>query len=79
MSNSDSTRLFFGPYRSPRCWLNRVMMCEVRGRVVVCGMTDARITWPVGKRVSARSLVVCGGLARAVRLESNAAVCHWWG
>jgi hypothetical protein len=23
--------------------------------------------------------VVCGGLAKAVRRESNVAVCHWWG
>jgi len=42
-------------------------------------MSDARIPWPVGKIAWARSLVVCGGLARAVRLESNQAVCHWWG
>src|SRR4051812_2384025 len=54
-------------------------MCDVRGDVVVCAITDARIPWPIGKRGRARSLVVTGGLARAVRRESNAAVCYWWG
>src|SRR3954447_10035285 len=76
---TEATRLRFGPYRPPRCRDGRPLTCEVRGEVVVCGMTDARIPWPVGKRGRARSLVVCGGLAEAVRRESNAAVCRWWG
>jgi hypothetical protein len=75
----DPTRLLFGPYRPPRCRLGRALVCEVRGEVTVCGITDARIPWPVGKRGRARSLVVCGGLAKAVRRESGLAVCHWWG
>lgn len=79
MPDSDRYRLLFGPYRQPRCRLGRMLTCEVRGRVEVCGISDARIPWPIGKIRWARSLVVCGGLARAVRLETNAAVCHWWG
>src|SRR5919202_1919966 len=75
----DRTRLLHGPYRPPRCRVGGVLLCEARGEVVVCGMTDARIPWPVGKRGRARSLVVCGGLARAVWREAAVAVCHWWG
>jgi hypothetical protein len=79
MPNRFVHRLLFGPYRPPRCRLGRILKCAVRGEVIVCGMTDARIPWPVGKRGRARSHVVCGGLAQAVRRESNLAVSHWWG
>jgi hypothetical protein len=33
----------------------------------------------MGKRGRAKSLVVYRALAKAVRRESNQAVCHWWG
>jgi len=56
MPNPNVYRLLFGPYRPPRCRLGRILKCEVRGEVIVCGMTDARIPWPVGKRGRARSL-----------------------
>jgi hypothetical protein len=79
MPNHDIHRLLFSPYRPTRCRIGRVLKCEVRGEVIVCSMTAGRIPWPVGKRARARSLVVCGGLARAVRRESNLAVSHWWG
>jgi hypothetical protein len=79
MPDPDRYRLLYGPYRSPRCRVGRFLRCHVRGRVDVCRISDARIPWPVGKIAWARSLVVCGGLAQAVRLESNQAVCHWWG
>jgi hypothetical protein len=76
MHTEDRYRLLYGPYRPPRCRVGRLLTCQVRGRVEVCGISDARIPWPVGKIAWARSLVVCGGLARAVRLERNQAVCH---
>src|SRR5262245_26036013 len=79
MHDADRFKLLHGPYLPPRCLLGGRLECEVRGEVVVCGLTDARIPWPVGKRGRARSLVVCGGLAEAVRRESNQAVCFWWG
>jgi hypothetical protein len=53
----------------------KAVFCEVRGEVVICGLSDAPIPWPVGKR----GLVVYGGLAKAVRRESAQAVAHWWG
>jgi hypothetical protein len=39
-------------------------------------MTDAPIPWPIGKRGRGRSLVVFKGLAKAIRRESNQAICH---
>jgi hypothetical protein len=46
-------------------------------------MTDAPIPWPLGrhpgKSVRARSLVLCGDLAQAVRRESATAVAYHWG
>jgi hypothetical protein len=79
MTDADRVKLLHGPYRTPRFRLGRVVMDEVRGEVVVCGLTDARIPWPVGKRGRARSLVVCGGLVKALQRESGQAVAYWWG
>lgn len=57
------------------------MTDEVRGEVVITGLSDASIPWPVGKRPASRgrALVVYAGLAEAVRRESSAAICHHWG
>jgi len=82
MTNADRIRLLFGPYTMPRFRLGQTVMDEARDRdVVICGITDARIPWPMGlpKGSRARSLVVFDGLADAVRRESNQAICHWWG
>lgn len=56
------------------------MRCVWRGEVVICGITDAPIPWPIAK-LNGRwaSLVVYRGLARALRTESNADVCRLWG
>src|SRR4051794_41780355 len=62
-----------GRDRPPRCRPGRVLLCDVRGEVVVCGVTDGRIPWPVGKRGRARLLVVTGGLAPARPGGGNAA------
>jgi hypothetical protein len=79
MRDADRFRLLFGPYKTPRFRLGRVLRCEVRGEVRACGLTDARIPWPFGQGRWARMLVVYRGLARAVRRESAQAVAHWWG
>src|SRR5207244_1830691 len=59
------------------------VFCEMQGDVILCGLTAARIPWPVGKRKQkgsrARSIVLYGGLAEAVRRESAQAVAYWWG
>ena len=49
-------------------------MFEVRSGMVITGMTDAPILWPVGKHGPGRhSLIVYKGLAKAIRRESNQA------
>jgi hypothetical protein len=79
MDDAERFRLI-GKYRTPRFRIGRRVLCEVRGEVVITGMTDAPIPWPVGKGGRGRhSLVVYEGLARAVRRESEQAICHWFG
>jgi len=80
MLSSSRFKLLSGPYRTPRVRLGAVLFDEVRDcEVVVCGLTDARIPWPIGKAGRARTLVLYGSLAEAVRKESRIAVCHWFG
>jgi hypothetical protein len=47
-----------------------VVICDVRGQVEIVGLSGGRIAWPVGKRGSAKALVLCGALAKAVQLEA---------
>jgi hypothetical protein len=79
MEDTERLRLL-GKYRTPRFRIGRTVFCEVRGEMVITGMTDAPIPWPVGRRGrECPSLVVYKDLAKAVRLESNQAVAHGWG
>jgi hypothetical protein len=78
MNDSERFRLL-GKYRTPRFRYGRKVLCAVRGEVTIVGMTDAPIPWPIGKRGRGRSLVVFKDLAKALRRESNQAICHWWG
>lgn len=72
-------KLHFGPYQTPRFKIGAVVTDELRGDVKIVGVSDARIPWPVAFHWRARSVVVYGALARAVRRESVQAVAHWWG
>ena len=75
-------KLLFGPYRPRRCKLGDGLVCAIRGRVRVAGFITAPIPWPLARRPGGDGrafLIMCGGLARAVRRESAAAVIHWWG
>ena len=82
MRDADRFKLL-GAYRTPRVRVGAVLSCEARD----CDLTVVRysagpIPWPVGHaaEVGGRaSLVVYGGLARAVRRESYQAVAHWFG
>jgi hypothetical protein len=79
----DRVKLLHGPYRAPRLHVGDRATCLYKDcDVVVTGWTDARISWPrclpVGER-GHPSLLVNEELARAVRLESAAAVMFWWG
>jgi hypothetical protein len=80
VTHANHTRLL-GRYKTPRFDYGDAAECEVRGEVVITGLSNAPLPWPVGKRPGSRGrgLVVYAGLAEAVRRESVAAVCHWWG
>jgi hypothetical protein len=58
MDDAERFRLL-GKYRTPRFRIGRKVVCEVRGQVVITGMTDAPIPWPIAKGGRGRhSLVV---------------------
>src|SRR5947209_7099707 len=81
MDDADRFRLL-DRYRTPRCRVGQTVRCEVRGEVVVRGVSDAPLPWPLARprgRGGPARLVVYQGLARAVRRESAQAVAHWWG
>jgi hypothetical protein len=71
-----------GTYRTPLFKYGVTVECEVRGEMVITGISDSPIPWPVG-RIKGRGgpayPVVYKGLARAVRREANQAVAHHFG
>lgn len=74
-------RLLNGPYRPPRCKIGGWLECHLRGRVKVVAISDGQIQWPMTRsaRGGNRTLIVCGDLVKAVRLESTQAIQYWWG
>jgi hypothetical protein len=80
VDDADRYRLL-GSYKTPRFRLGQRVRCEVLGEIVICGLSEAPIPWPVCRRGRGahRVPVVYKGLARAVRRESEQAVCWWWG
>ena len=75
-----STDLLFGPYVTPNIRRGDKAACELRGREVFCGgLTDAPIQWPRMLKTGSPSLILCGDLVRAVRIESEVAVAYHWG
>lgn len=76
---SAATKLRYGSYRAPPFRLGQKVHCQARGDVSIWRIFDGRISWPVGKKGSALSLVLYGDLAKAVRREAAAAVRFWWG
>jgi hypothetical protein len=79
MEDAERFRLL-GIYRTPRFRIGRKVFCEIRGEVTICGINDAPILWPLGKRGRGRrSLVVYKDLGKALRREANQAIAHWWG
>jgi hypothetical protein len=84
MRDAGRVKLLFGPYAAPRLRRGDRAICLFKDcDVVVTSWTDARISWPRGRPVDVPrthpSLLVDEELARAVRLESAAAIRHWWG
>ena len=74
----DRFRLL-GRYKIPAFRYGQRVQCEVRGEVLIVGLTAGPIAWPIGKKGRAKSLVVFKGLASAIRRESINAVAHHWG
>jgi len=74
--------LLLGTYSTPQFRCGDRVRCDMRGEVEIVGMTEAPISWPIGKRDSRgrnKTLVLCGDLVKALRRESTGAVCYWWG
>ncbi len=81
MEDADRFRLI-GKYRTLRFRIGQRVRCQVRGEMVIRGMTAAPIPWPLGSlkgRGGRHSLIVYKDLAKAVRRESELAICHWFG
>ena len=79
---SEHRDLLFGPYKAPRVKYGQTVEDEIRGKVIVCGLTDGRIQWPIGKRgprTRARFLILTGDLIKAVKKEAPVALYEWWG
>src|SRR4051812_26360429 len=77
--NSIDRHKLHGTYRTPRFCTGAKVTCQLRGELHIVGVSDGRIPRPLGNgRRGARSLVVYGGLARAVRRESVYAICYWF-
>jgi hypothetical protein len=66
-------------YRTPRFKIGATVTDEIRGKVKIVGISDARIPWPLSQHWTQRSVVVYGALERAIRRESVLAVAYWFG
>jgi hypothetical protein len=75
-------KLIAGPYAPTELQSGTVVTCLIRGQMEVCGMSDAPIRWPLGRRPGTQRegrVIVTEDLARAIRTESATAVGQWWG
>jgi hypothetical protein len=79
MTDAERFKLL-GTYKTPRVRIGTRLTCEACD-VIVVGYSDGRIPWPIGRgpRQASKALIVYGGLADAIRRESNQAVCYWFG
>jgi len=78
MSAPERFRLQFGPYAAPKVPRNNRLFCEMRGYLKVSPCwSDGPIPWP--RRYRTGSIILCGDLVRAVKMESVEAICFHWG
>jgi hypothetical protein len=72
-----------GSYSPPSVRVGDRSVCQIRGRVEIVGLTDARIPWPIGRKIRngdhSTATVLCGDLVEALKKEATGAVCYWWG
>ncbi len=69
----------FGPYATPKVRVGSQVQCCWRGTVAVVGLSDSRLPWPIGRRGANYALIIYCDLAKAIKLESSQAICHWFG
>ena len=84
MTDHDRVRLLHGPYAPPPLRKGDRAHCLLRDcTVVITSWTAARIPWPRCRALDGpgggSGILLGEELARAVRQESAAAVCQWWG
>jgi hypothetical protein len=81
MAKTKPPAFFAGPYQTPRYRIGSRVQCLLRGEMTITSTSDGRIPWPMGrvKGLNLPTLVVYKDLAKALRVESAAAVLYWWG
>lgn len=77
MNQQERCKLLFGPYVAPRTPRNRRLYCQMRGSLRMGTWSDGPIPWP--RRYRTDSIILCGDLIRAVKMESVDAICYHWG
>jgi DNA-binding XRE family transcriptional regulator len=78
----DQIRSMNGPCEPPPVRVGQRVRCVLNGPDVrVCGWGDGRIPWPLGRvgHGGKGAYVVTPELAGAIRSESAAAICYWFG
>ena len=76
--DQERFRLLHGPYYPPRTRRGAFLACQWRGTVKVGGYSQAPVPWPFALRTGCASLILCGDLVRAVRVESEQAITYHW-
>jgi len=80
MIDTERYKLLHGPYEAPLARYGTTLFCELRGEVVVTGMSAGRIPWPMTRKGRCRpAFILCGDLAKAVKQEAAIAICYWFG
>jgi hypothetical protein len=59
MDDADRFRLL-GTYRTPRFRIGQRVRCLVRGEVIITGISDAQLAWPIAKGGRGRHWLVGG-------------------
>ena len=75
------TPIISGSYKSPRFKVGQPLFDILRGDLVVIGVSEAPIAWPLGRShpVCRPLPIMTVELVRAVRAESELAVMHHFG
>lgn len=77
MEDKERFQLFYGPYEMPRLRYKAWTRCEIRGKVRAGKISGGRLPWPTV--YPTKSLIVCGGLVQALKVESSQAIAYHWG